>query len=961
MCDKNNNKIPCGCEEPEFCGCDLKIDLNCTYYQGDTLDTLAIKSGMTGEEIVVILNNYLKNILQNLDVSPTIIDNVGGGTVLYKGLSEEYVDEFKTLLEGKGIKITTDENTVAFSVDQDWLEVNILNLIQENTNSTTLDFKFSSSDDPGNPDTNPIDWKTDPIPSDKWMAIQEILNGEEATWKVVKIKGADGINGINGINGTNGTNGGPGVTGPTVFTSNAFIRSETQPLTPTGGTFASPVPVDWSNTIPPISSVNLGPVWTSTRIFTSNGLTPQQSSWTTPVKVADSETIDYEFSSFAGTSPGTPTTPLNGATWHNIGLENDRWMAVRTVKNGVNGVWSVVKIKGENGTNGQAGTGFSVVISNPIQSVAVGSDNTTSSELNYSVTIDVYSNSTQLSPMNSPLTESGYRIEVPTSPLTGIQVTKLNGNTLNYKITSGTVFNSQAITSMINVYAGLSETNLKTSFVIFPVNTAEDAESLTLSVDSNVIRFDGFGNLDTPTTVIARAQQQNYNETITWSSVPAGIVSGTGSTKTINSALFFQDSSNSAKIRIETPNGLFDETTIVKVQNGSGGAPGINGTTGPIPRLLELVVGGEYENGGEYIDYAYYRSNDTNEGWYSVNVVDDVRTVVTYIGGIPSAPTFTKAPFTKEMSFGTVIAEQANLAGFIFRNQKLDSQAVGTMNCSGTITQHPNLELDGRQGIIKFLDRMVMDKTGIVLKDDCGRRRMRFQWDESGVPKLEFLDENGNIIWSAGQGGYIYVSTGTRPSTWGNIVSLVKIDALNGQGSDIPTELVTGIGELVHSGANRNNVSIEAQTKLYNTSQISCSGPATASTPYRAVYDLNAFSTALTVRSYKKGDMTADINNYDAYYMGSTPVKISEVAAAPVGTFAPDGWYFMEGITGNNRNNSIICSATQGVYRFFEKFTVDNSPGSTVEGYYIADYVYMEKGNIKKTVSLVEERSWTRE
>jgi hypothetical protein len=39
---------------------------------------------------------------------------------------------------------------------------------------------------------------------------------------------------------------------------------------------------------------------------------------------------------------------------------------------------------------------------------------------------------------------------------------------------------------------------------------------------------------------------------------------------------------------------------------GSQGAPGINGTSGPTPRLLELVNGGQYENGQDFIDYAYY-------------------------------------------------------------------------------------------------------------------------------------------------------------------------------------------------------------------------------------------------------------------------------------------------------------------------------------------------------------------
>ena len=188
---------------------------------------------------------------------------------------------------------------------------------------------------------------------------------------------------------------------------------------------------------------------------------------------------------------------------------------------------------------------------------------------------------------------------------------------------------------------------------------------------------------------------------------------------------------------------------------GQPGAPGINGTTGPSPRLLELVNGGQYENGGEFIDYAYYRTNDVNEGWYTVNVVNGVRTVVTYTGGVPTEPTWRKAPFQKEMSFGTVIAEQANIAGFKFRNQILESQhTVAMASCHPTPGVHlPKLQLNGLQGIINFLDRMIMDESGITLKDNCGRPRMVFKW-ENGIPILRFLDDVGKTTWEAGEGGY---------------------------------------------------------------------------------------------------------------------------------------------------------------------------------------------------------------
>lgn len=234
-------------------------------------------------------------------------------------------------------------------------------------------------------------------------------------------------------------------------------------------------------------------------------------------------------------------------------------------------------------------------------------------------------------------------------------------------------------------------------------------------------------------------------------------------------------------------------STPVKVSGGTGpqGPPGINGTSGPTPRLLEFVQGASYENGGLYIDYAYYRSNNVNEGWYTVRLPSGHTsgTIVkqTYAGGIPDNTKFDKAPFTKEMSFGTVIAEQANLAGFIFRNQVLYSQTgAKTSSCHPTPnTQLANLSLDGFNGIIRFLDRMVMDRNGIALKDDCGRPRMIFQWNSTtGVPILKFLDENGVTTWEAGQNGYQVVFMDIVPESYTPISAIYMSSAPNGSFSE---------------------------------------------------------------------------------------------------------------------------------------------------------------------------------
>ena len=190
------------------------------------------------------------------------------------------------------------------------------------------------------------------------------------------------------------------------------------------------------------------------------------------------------------------------------------------------------------------------------------------------------------------------------------------------------------------------------------------------------------------------------------------------------------------------------------------GNPGPKGVSGPSPRILEFVPGGTYENGELYIDYVYFRSsNPATEGYYTVklpsNHIPGTKVTVVYPGGIPNIdPTtgpWVKAPFTKEMSFGTVVAEQANLAGFIFRNQILQSQAI-TSNfnkCTQITKTVPNLIIDGLQGVINFADRMILKSDGVYLYDGCERVRLKIRWDEStGVPIIEYVGPNGETTWT---------------------------------------------------------------------------------------------------------------------------------------------------------------------------------------------------------------------
>lgn len=128
--------------------------------------------------------------------------------------------------------------------------------------------------------------------------------------------------------------------GPGVFKSIVFKRFSSPPSTPTGGSYLSPVPSGWSDGIPS----GIEQIWISTRVFTSDGESPQTSEWTTPQMSSDTPDIDFEYS-WIVTNPGNPTD--NPDNWSNAATENSIWMAVRKKSRGTWGSWEISKIKGE--------------------------------------------------------------------------------------------------------------------------------------------------------------------------------------------------------------------------------------------------------------------------------------------------------------------------------------------------------------------------------------------------------------------------------------------------------------------------------------------------------------------------------------------------------------------------------------------------------------------------------------
>ena len=238
-----------------------------------------------------------------------------------------------------------------------------------------MDIMYSSISDPGNPTDNPGNWVDTPNSGTIWMAIRVIKNGKPGAWDIVR---------------TRGENGNPGGSGQAIFKSTVFIRTNTTPGTPSGGSFSSPIPTTsgWTDGVPSGSAK----LWMSTRIFTSDGLTPQQTAWMAPTALTDNSSVEFMFSSVA--TPGNPTS--NPSNWTSTGDSSSIWMATRSISNGVAGAWTVTKIKGESGSDA-----LTMVISPENIIVSCDSDgNPKTGELGATgktlFTVDVYRGATKL-------------------------------------------------------------------------------------------------------------------------------------------------------------------------------------------------------------------------------------------------------------------------------------------------------------------------------------------------------------------------------------------------------------------------------------------------------------------------------------------------------------------------------------------------------------------------------------
>lgn len=159
------------------------------------------------------------------------------------------------------------------------------------------------------------------------------------------------------VNGEKTTTKATGAAGQHSFVSYMFCRSAERPdsFLTTQGSFGNPTPTHslWKDAIP----TGKDPVWMQSRLFTDDGMEPQQFRWSAPTLLADTSDVDicYHDAVEGGATPDAPLHHLledQGNGWRNTSTDSTEWMAVSKKTGGEWSPWAITKIKGETGAKG---------------------------------------------------------------------------------------------------------------------------------------------------------------------------------------------------------------------------------------------------------------------------------------------------------------------------------------------------------------------------------------------------------------------------------------------------------------------------------------------------------------------------------------------------------------------------------------------------------------------------------
>jgi len=318
---------------------------------------------------------------------------------------------------------------------------------------------------------------------------------------------------------------------PRIFTDNiaiqgrlvsyAFIRDVTQPTTPSGGNYDSPLPTTagWTDGIPSGTT----PVYMAKRLFTSDALPPEDIAWSVPRLLGESGSgTKFQFG-FTSSGP-----------WHDIPLESDEWMIVCTQDNAgayICDTANSVKIKGEVGVTAQSK--FNAYAFK--RSLTNLSEQPTGGDFDFPF------------PVDGVITGWTSNIPAGTAPL----------------YVSTRMFTSDGLIPQDGTWA------------ISQLFSGEGAVNFFITVNAQIFSYDTENNNPAPIAVTFTAHKQNLTDGVIWTTDPVTTIAanvGAQDTLLLTAAEF----GTLETLRVTATAGTFtDDITIVRVKDGPAGSSGV--------------------------------------------------------------------------------------------------------------------------------------------------------------------------------------------------------------------------------------------------------------------------------------------------------------------------------------------------------------------------------------------------
>ncbi|MGG5599459.1 hypothetical protein [Myroides sp. DF42-4-2] len=189
---------------------------------------------------------------------------------------------------------------------------------------------------------------------------------------------------------------------------------------------------------------------------------------------------------------------------------------------------------------------------------------------------------------------------------------------------------------------------------------------------------------NTPSTITLKAVAQNFEAiSYAWYKGAGAVIVGTNQNFVVANNQVATVETYRVVVKNNQNQEYEDSISISKVIDGPQGRPG------QLPIQREWKVGDIYRNNDEVVDYIYHRATDS---WWKLKPGYN-----NVVAGIYPSNAFIQLNSLEQLAVNLLIAENANLGGLIFKENKLISQDKDQDG-------NPIISIDGKTGKVVFTD-----------------------------------------------------------------------------------------------------------------------------------------------------------------------------------------------------------------------------------------------------------------